>query len=125
MLASVTVVPKLKIVESTLNVEPEPNSATALTEMVCPSSAPTWNVMALEPVSTAMSLNLVSLPIRLISAQSCETSAVIDALSDADSVPLLYWTASSRTRWSMACTSLMAPSAVCTSETASCELRWA
>ena len=120
-----TVVPKLKIVESTLNVEPEPNSATALTEMVCPSSAPTWNVMALEPVSTAMLLNLVSLPIRLISAQSCETSAVIDALSDADSVPLLYWTASSRTRWSMACTSLMAPSAVCTSETASCELRWA
>src|SRR6476620_6250036 len=67
MLASVTVVPKLKIVESTLNVEPEPKSETAVTLMVCPSSAPTWKVMALLPVSTAMPLNLVSLPIRLIS----------------------------------------------------------
>jgi hypothetical protein len=72
-----------------LNVEPELNKATAVTAMVCPSSAPTWNVMLLEPVRTAMPLNLVSVPMRLISAQNCATSAVMDALSDAESVPFV------------------------------------
>ena len=49
----------------------------------------------------------------------------IAVLSPVDSVPLLYWTARSRTRWSIEWTSFSAPSAVCTSETASWALRWA
>ena len=72
-----------------------------------------------------MPLNFVSEPIREISVPSDVTSFSIEVLSLADSVPFLYWTASSRTRPSMECTSASAPSAVCTSETASCALRWA
>ena len=53
------------------------------------------------------------------------TSAVIAALSDVDSVPFLYCTASSRTRCSIEWTSFSEPSAVWTSETPSCALRWA
>src|SRR5262249_11341967 len=62
---------------------------------------------------------------RAISSQSCATSLVMAALSEADRVPLLYWTARSRTRCSIDCTSLIDPSAVWTSETASCAFRWA
>ena len=102
---------------------PEPNRATALTVSVSASLAPTWKVMLDEPVSRAMPLNLVLAPTAEISAHSWATSPVIDALSEADRVPLLNWTARSRTRWSMACTSAIAPSPVCTSETASCALR--
>src|SRR3954468_23504694 len=47
------------------------------------------------------------------------------ALSDVESVPFWNCTASSRTRWSIECTSFSEPSAVCTRLTASCELRWA
>ncbi len=116
---------KLKIELSTSKLAPEPNSCTPEMTIVWPSSAPIWNVMLDEPVSIAMPLNVVLLPIVEISAQSCATSDEIDDLSLVDSVPLLYCTARSRTRWSMACTSAIAPSAVCTSEMASCPLRCA
>ena len=116
---------KLKSAESTAKPAPEPNSLIAMTAIVSPSLAPTWNVIVAPPVSRAMPLNFVCVPMLEISAQSWATSAVIAAWSDVDSVPLLNWTARSRTRCSIDCTSAIAPSAVCTSETASCALRWA
>ena len=94
-----------------------PKSATPLSGIVWLSSAPTWKVIAGAPESSAMPLNFVSLPIVEISAQSWATSAVIAALSAVARVPLLNWTARSRTRWSIECTSASAPSPVCTSET--------
>src|SRR3954468_20633009 len=47
----------------------------------------------------------------------------MEALSSSESVPFWYCTASSRVRWSIECTSCSEPSAVWTSETASCALR--
>ena len=70
-----------------------------------------------------MPLNFVSEPMREISAPSEVTSCSMEVLSLAESVPFLYWTASSRTRPSMLCTSWSEPSAVCTSEMASWALR--
>ena len=93
--------------------------------MVSPSLAPTWKVIDAVPVSSAMPLNWVSEPMLEISLQSWATSAVMAAWSDVDSVPLLYSTARSRTRWSIEVTSPIAPSAVCTRLTADCAFCWA
>ena len=93
--------------------------------IVWPSSAPTWKVTVGVPESSVIPLNFVSEPMRAISWPSEATSFSIEVLSLAESVPFLYWTASSRTRPSMLCTSWSEPSAVCTSEIASCALRWA
>ena len=62
---------------------------------------------------------------RSISEASWLISDWMAVWSCEDSVPFLYWTASSRTRWSIECTSLSWPSAVCTSEIASAVLRLA
>ncbi len=72
-----------------------------------------------------MPLNWALEPIRSTSEPSMFTSDWIAALSFADSEPFLYCTASSRTRCSIEWTSCRLPSAVCTSEMASWELRWA
>src|SRR6202162_407607 len=76
--------------ESTWYVEPEPNRLMPDTEIVCPSSAPTWNVIVAPPVSRLIPLKEVCAPMSEISAQSCATSELIADLSEADSVPLLY-----------------------------------
>src|SRR6266852_3541664 len=81
-----TVPENVKSDESTWNVEPEPNRLIPLKEVCAPMSE--------------------------ISAQSCATSELIADLSEADSVPLLYSTARSRTRWSIDWTSASAPSPV-------------
>ena len=77
---------------------PEPNRAVLVTLIVSPSLAPTWKVIEVEPVRSEMPLNAVVEPMRLISAHSWATSAVMAALSEADRVPLLNCTARSRTR---------------------------
>ena len=69
-----------------------------LTESVSPSLAPTWKVIELVPLSRLMPLNEVWLPMSEISAQSWATSAVMAAWSEEARVPLLNWTARSRTR---------------------------
>ena len=83
--------------------------------MTSPSLAPTWNVIVpAEPSSSLMPLKSAELPMRAISDCSWAASAVMAALSEVESVPLPYWTASSRTRCSIEWTSLSEPSAVCT-----------
>jgi len=82
-------------------------------------------LIEVEPVRRATSLKLVWAAMRWISPPSCVTSFWIALLSAGERVPLSYCTASSRTRWSIECTSLIAPSAVATSEIASWPLRWA
>src|SRR5919204_2305208 len=72
-----------------------------------------------------MPLKSASRPMRSTSDASWLTSDWIATLSVVESVPFEYSTASSRTRWSMAWTSLSEPSAVCVSEIASDALRWA
>ena len=87
-------------------------------------SAPTTKSKAV-PVSRALPLNFVSVPMAVISSLSAVTSVAMAVLSSVDSVPLSYCTFRSRMRLSIECTSLRAPSAVWTSETPSCALRWA
>ncbi len=65
-----------------------------------------------QPLFAEVELNEVCAPMSEISAQSCATSEVIDALSAFDRVPLLNSTARSRTRWSIDWTSASAPSPV-------------
>ncbi len=101
-----------------------PEKFAAVVVIVSPSLAPTWKVNVAAP-KTAVSLNFVSVVIVLISAASWMTSAPIAVLSSALSVPLEYWTARSRTRCSIECTSPSEPSAVWTSEMPSCALRCA
>ena len=100
-------------------------SETVETVMISPSIAPTWNVIWPALLSSWTPLNWTCAPIRLISSCSWLTSDWIAVRSSVDSVPFLYWTASSRTRCSIEWTSFSAPSAVCTSDTASCGLRMA
>src|SRR4051812_19822533 len=95
-----------------------------LTLMTSLSFEPTWKVTAVVLSSSEMPLNLVVVPMRLISLASWLTSDWTAVWSVELSVPFLYWTASSRTRWSMLWTVLRAPSAVWTSETPSPMLRW-
>src|SRR4051794_13886182 len=95
-----------------------------LTEITSLSLAPTWNVTLFVLSSSEMPLNFVAPAIRLISAESWLTSDWMAVWLVLLSVPFLYWTASSRTRWSMLWTVLRAPSAVWTSETPSWMLRW-
>src|SRR3954468_6118113 len=102
-------------------VEPSEIMLTAMTWL---SLAPTWKVTALTLSSSEMPLNFVVVPMRSISEASWLTSDWIAVLLVALSVPLLYWTASSRTRWSMLWTVESAPSPVWTSETPSWMLRW-
>ena len=93
--------------------------------MTSPSSAPTWNVIVFAALSSWMPLNWALDPIRSTSEASMLISDWIAALSVVDSEPFLYCTARSRTRCSMEWTSCSEPSAVCTSEMASCAFRWA
>ena len=72
-----------------------------------------------------MPLNSVLVVMSLISVASALTSDSMAALSSVLRVPESYWTRRSRTRCSIECTSLRAPSAVCTSEIASLALRCA
>jgi hypothetical protein len=96
-----------------------------VTWIVSPSLAPTWNVTVMLPLSRLMLLNTALEPMRSTSEASMLISDWIALRSSVESVPFLYCTASSRTRWSIECTSCSEPSAVCTSDTASCALRWA
>ncbi len=93
--------------------------------IVSPVFAPTWKVIGEVEPSTLMPLKVIWPTMRAHSEESCTISAVIAALSAVDRVPLLYWTASSRTRCRIACTSLRAPSADCTIEMPSIALRFA
>jgi len=95
------------------------------TPMVSPSLAPTWNEIVTCALSSLMPLNAAETPRRSISEASWLTSLCSAAWFCGESVPFLYCTASSRTRWSIECTSESVPSAVCTIETASCRLRCA
>jgi hypothetical protein len=70
-----------------------------------------------------MPLNFVFEAMSPIAAFSSSTSAEMLAFASASFVPLAYWTASSRIRWSIAWTSLSAPSAVWTIEMASWAFR--
>src|SRR3954465_14685041 len=71
-------------------VEPSEIMLTAMTSL---SLAPTWNVTALVLSSSEMPLNLVVLPIRVISEASWSTSDWIAVWLVLLSVPFLYWTA--------------------------------
>src|SRR3954464_7100612 len=93
--------------------------------IVSPVLAPTWKVIGVVDPRALMPLKVIVLTMRLHSADSWTISAVMAALSPVESVPLLYWTASSRTRCRIECTSFSAPSADCTSDTPSSELRLA
>ena len=93
--------------------------------IVSPVLAPTWKVIGVVEPSALMPLKVIVLTMRLHSEESWTISAVIAALSPVESVPLLYWTASSRTRCRIECTSFSAPSADWTSDTPSSELRLA
>src|SRR3954451_23399803 len=109
--------------------QPEGRTAVApseimLTAMTSLSLAPTWKVTAVVLSSSEMPLNFVVVPMRSISEASWLTSDWIAVWLVLLSVPFLYWTASSRTRWSMLWTVERAPSAVWTSETPSWMLRW-
>src|SRR3954454_14224759 len=94
------------------------------TPICSPSLAPTWNVTEFVLFSRLMPLNFVELPMRSISEASWNPSDWMADWLAALSEPFLNWTASSRTRWSIAWTVLRAPSAVWTSETPSWMLRW-
>ena len=96
-----------------------------LTVIESPSFTPTWKVTEPAPDRRLMPLNLAEPPMRSISDASWLTSVWIAAWSSLLSVPFLYCTASSRTRWSMEWTSSRFPSAVCTIETPSWMLRFA
>ncbi len=102
----------------------EPEKSAAVVEIVSPSLAPTWNVKPVEP-KTAVPLNFVSVEMLPTSLAIWKTSDAIASLSSELSVPLANWTLRSRTRCSIECTSLSAPSAVWTSEMPSCALRCA
>ncbi len=101
-----------------------PLIVTPVVVIVSPSLAPTWKEYV-PPSSRTLPLNFVSSEMFFTSLAICETSAAIASLSSVDRVPLLYWTFRSRTRCSIECTSLSAPSAVWTSEMPSCALRCA
>ncbi len=101
-----------------------PAKSAAVVVIVSPSLAPTWNVKPVEP-NTAVPLNFVWLVMSLISLPIWNTSAAIASLSSELLVPLSNCTFRSRTRCSMECTSVSAPSAVWTSEMPSCALRCA
>src|SRR3954452_4311362 len=94
------------------------------TAMVSPSVAPTWDDTVVVLLSRQLRWNCVVEPMRSISDASWATSDWMADWLPALSVPFLNWTASSRTRWSMLWTVWRAPSAVCTSDTASPILRW-
>src|SRR3954463_16093062 len=89
------------------------------------SLAPTWKVTDVEPLSRLTPLNTAALPMRVISADSWSTSDWMAPLPAAESEPLRYCTASSRTRCRMLWTSSRLPSAVCTMDTPSWMLRCA
>src|SRR3954451_3811877 len=72
------------------------------TAIVSPSLAPTWNDTVEVLLSRQMPLNWVVVPMRSISLASWLTSDWMADWLDALSVPFLNWTASSRTRWSIA-----------------------
>src|SRR3954470_13029781 len=93
--------------------------------MVSPALAPTWKVTLVPPLRRLMPLNWGGLTMRPTSAESWVISAVMAARSAVERVPLLYWTASSRTRCRMEWTSLRAPSPVCTMLTPSRAFWWA
>ena len=90
----------------------------AVVVTVSPSLAPTWKVKPVAP-KTGLPLNdvpVVASTMFLISAAIWTTSAAIAVWSSVLSEPLPYWTLRSRTRCSIECTSVRAPSAVWTSE---------
>ena len=91
--------------------------------MVSLSLAPTWKVTDVLPLSRLTPLNTAALPMRVISADSWSTSDWMAPLPAAESEPLRYSTASSRTRCRMLWTSSRLPSAVCTMDTPSWMLR--
>ena len=124
--ASQLVVPVPPETSATAEVTPDaPVRSERETSIVSPWFAPTWKVVVPEPSSRLMPLNAVLARMSVISVASCLASATIAALSSVLRVPLLYCTFRSRTRWSIECTSLRAPSAVWTSEMPSCALRCA
>ena len=83
-----------------------PYSVAVVIEMSSPSLAPTWKVMVTWPFSSGMPLNWAEVPMRWISQASWVISDWMAVWSCVESVPFLYSTASSRTRCSIAWTSL-------------------
>jgi hypothetical protein len=99
-------------------------SETASVVIFSVPAAPTTN-SKVGPPKRLLSLNFVWTEMSLISAVSAVISLLMAALSSVFRVPLENCTLSSRTRLSIECTSVRAPSAVWTSEMPSCALRWA
>ncbi|STY98514.1 Uncharacterised protein [Mobiluncus mulieris] len=91
--------------------------------------APTWKRIALEPEAepsnSLVPLKLVTLPIRSNSERSCFNSALILPRDFESFESLAPWTASTRIRCKMECTSFNAPSAVWITEMPSWALRTA